>query len=52
MVRTDPYSGRGFVYRVDGADYRLYSVGADIKDDGGETDETYTAPDLMLEKNQ
>jgi hypothetical protein len=49
-LRTDPYSGRDFIYRAQGADYRIYSVGADYRDDGGETDETYSFPDLMLEK--
>lgn len=49
-LRQDPYSGLPFVYRADGSDYYLYSVGADFKDDGGQTDETYTTPDLTLER--
>lgn len=48
--RQDPYSGLPFVYRADGPDFYLYSVGADFKDDGGETDETYTTPDMLLER--
>ncbi len=49
-VKIDPYSGKQFVYGADGADYHVYSVGADLRDDGGETDETYTQPDLKLER--
>ena len=49
-LKTDPYSGKAFVYGADGADYHVYSVGADFRDDGGDTDETYTQPDLRLEK--
>src|SRR2546423_1200521 len=49
-LTTDPYSGAPFPYAADGADYHLYSVGADLKDDGGDTDETYSQPDLKLEK--
>jgi hypothetical protein len=50
-IRTDPYSGDQFIYRADGKDYRVYSVGADFRDDGGETDwDTYSTPDLKLER--
>lgn len=49
-IRTDPYSGKPFVYSADGSDYHVYSVGSDFRDDGGQTDETYTQPDLKLEK--
>ncbi len=34
-LRADPYSGRDFVYVPQGADYRLYGVGPDRKDDFG-----------------
>lgn len=34
-LRTDPFSGRNFGYLPMGADYRVYSVGPDGKDDGG-----------------
>jgi len=51
-LKTDPYSGKPFVYGADGADYHVYSVGADFRDDGGETDETYTQPDLKLERDE
>ncbi len=49
-LRQDPYSGLPFVYRADWQEFYLYSVGQDFKDDGGQTDETFTTPDLMLEK--
>lgn len=32
---TDPYSGKALVYRPAGGDYLLYSIGPDLKDDGG-----------------
>lgn len=48
-VTQDPYSGRALAYRAEGADYRLYSVGEDLKDDGGETNDTFSSPDLKLE---
>lgn len=49
-LRTDPYSGNSFIYAADGTDFHVYSVGADLRDDGGETDDTYTQPDLKLER--
>ena len=49
-LTTDPYSGRPFVYRASGPDFALYSVGADFRDNGGETDESFTAPDVTLER--
>lgn len=49
-MRIDPYSGQPFVYRTDGNDYRVYSVGTDLRDDGGDTDwDTFSTPDLRLE---
>lgn len=48
-LRTDPYSGLDFVYSSAQTSYKLYSVGADFRDDGGETDEAFTTPDLSLE---
>lgn len=47
---TDPYSGDPFVYHSDGADYTIYSVGEDLIDNGGQTDESFTTPDLKLER--
>jgi len=46
---VDPYSGLEFRYQAEKADYRLYSVGSDLRDDGGETDPSGMAPDLTLE---
>lgn len=48
-LATDPYSGEPFPYRADGTDYRVYSVGSDLSDDGGQTDETFASPDVRLE---
>jgi hypothetical protein len=31
----DPFSGKSFIYRKDGAGFVLYSWGEDLKDDGG-----------------
>ncbi|MEI6501561.1 MAG: hypothetical protein WCP21_11135 [Armatimonadota bacterium] len=31
----DPFSGKSFLYARDGASYLLYSLGANLKDDGG-----------------
>lgn len=49
-ITADPFSGRGMIYRAEGADYRLYSVGEDLKDDGGETNERFESPDMKLER--
>lgn len=43
---TDPYSGRTFGYLPDGAEFRVYSVGPDLKDDLGDTDESGLSPDI------
>jgi hypothetical protein len=48
-LTTDPFSGKQFIYRADGLDFDIYSVGKDFQDDGGETDESNTAPDLRAE---
>lgn len=44
----DPFTGRPFIYRRAGREFRLYSVGEDMRDDGGESDETGRTPDLLL----
>ena len=49
QLATDPYTGEPFPYRADGTDYRVYSVGSDLSDDGGQTDETFASPDVRLE---
>jgi hypothetical protein len=48
-LTTDPYTGKAFVYRADGPDFDVYSVGPDLRDDGGETDESFTTPDVRAE---
>ncbi|MBV6458989.1 MAG: hypothetical protein HONBIEJF_02128 [Fimbriimonadaceae bacterium] len=47
-LATDPYTGRPFVYRASSTDYRLYSVGQDQKDDGGEADVSGNRRDVWL----
>lgn len=49
-LATDPFTGGKFEYRADGAMYSVYSVGTNKVDDGGETDESFTSPDLLLER--
>jgi hypothetical protein len=49
-VTTDPFSGKPFVYTSSGANFALYSVGADFQDNGGDSDSSYTTPDLLLER--
>lgn len=34
-VPDDPFSGKDFVYRREAVGYLLYSIGRDLKDDGG-----------------
>ncbi|CAN5544389.1 hypothetical protein BH11ARM1_BH11ARM1_16000 [soil metagenome] len=46
---TDPYSGRPFVLHSDGLEFSVYSIGSDLKDDGGDTDVSCSRPDLLLE---
>ncbi|MEZ0327100.1 MAG: hypothetical protein ACAH95_14465 [Fimbriimonas sp.] len=46
----DPYSGERFLYHYDASQFTLYSVGPNLKDDGGETDGTFSDPDLLLEQ--
>lgn len=49
-AHTDPYSGDELIYRRDGKEWSVYSVGPDGKDDGGQTDAAGNAPDLRLER--
>jgi hypothetical protein len=48
-LRADPYSGGALAYRASGPEFKVYSVGADLRDDGGQTDEAGEQPDLGLE---
>lgn len=49
-LKTDPFTGSQFIYRASGTEFTLYSVGEDLKDDGGETDESFTSKDLTIER--
>ncbi len=49
IVRIDPFTGKDFAYFPTATSYKLYSLGSDFRDDGGETNESATAPDLLLE---
>ncbi|MBI3462956.1 MAG: hypothetical protein HY000_07825 [Planctomycetes bacterium] len=44
----DPFSGRSLVYRPRGTQFQLYSVGDDLRDDGGKTGKYWFEGDLML----
>ncbi|MBL8087134.1 MAG: hypothetical protein JNM85_03570 [Chthonomonas sp.] len=48
-ARTDPYSGKPFIYWASGNVFKVYSVGADLQDDGGKTDDSFSIPDVTLE---
>lgn len=48
-LNLDPHSGNAFIYRAEGRDYRLYSVGADGVDNGASTNTVLDSPDLLLE---
>ena len=48
-ITTDPYSGAPFPYHADQSEYLIYSVGPDGRDDGGDTDSTFSQPDMKLE---
>lgn len=49
IVKTDPFSGQAFIYSASGSDFKVYSVGEDGKDDGGDADGTSTGQDIVLE---
>lgn len=49
---TDPYTGAPFLYRADAAEYVLYSVGENLQDDAGDTDDSFSSPDLKLEMKE
>ncbi|HVT11952.1 MAG TPA: hypothetical protein VHE55_06770 [Fimbriimonadaceae bacterium] len=48
-LTLDPYTGRAFAYRASGPIFAVYSLGSDGIDDAGDTDESFTTPDLTLE---
>jgi hypothetical protein len=47
-LTVDPYRGEPFIYWADGMEFRVYSVGDNFQDDGGETDSRGLRPDLVL----
>lgn len=47
-IKSDPYTGGELVYVTDGFDFKLYSVGTDLRDDGGRTDAEGLSPDIIL----
>lgn len=44
----DPYTGRAFPYHGEGKDFRVYSVGTNLIDDGGQSDDSGTSLDMFL----
>lgn len=48
IIRTDVYSGKDLMYHSQGSDFKLYSVGPDRRDDGGEGGPTGVSPDLVF----
>jgi hypothetical protein len=49
-ISIDPYTGTQFIYRTNGEDYLVYSVGKDGLDNAGQTDSAFLQPDLRLER--
>lgn len=48
----DPYSGKPFPYHIAGREFRIYSVGTDGRDDGGESNSENREPDLLIEPSR
>ena len=48
-IARDPFSGERFIYQSDGESFKVYSVGEDLTDSGGEFHDGYTRPDLGIE---
>lgn len=49
-LAADPFDGGRFRFVNDGTDFRVYSIGSNLRDDGGDTDDAYANPDLTLER--
>jgi len=45
---TDPFSGKPFVYRREGAGFLIYSWGPNLKDDGGKVGKTQDEGDIVM----
>lgn len=46
---SDTYSGTDFVYQAAGAESKLYSIGEDLRDNGGDGAESGVSPDILPE---
>ena len=51
-LTVDPFTNHVFGYHADGTDYRVYSVGEDLTDNGGDTNDTFSKPDIQVERSQ
>ena len=47
-LRIDPFSGKDFVYKKQGKSFVLYSVGKDLRDDGGKHDASWKSGDFVF----
>jgi len=43
----DPFSGQDFIYRREGQGFLVYSIGADLEDDGGKAEEDWEEGDIV-----
>lgn len=48
-VPVDPFTGKPLVYRREGKGFIVYSVGSNLKDDGGRS--TWEIPQMVMEKD-
>lgn len=46
---TDPYTGENIRYSSSGSEFKVYCLGENLDDDGGDTDELGLLPDVALE---
>ena len=47
-LRVDPFSGQDFVYQRQGESFTLYTVGDNLKDDGGRHDPRWADGDFVF----
>jgi hypothetical protein len=45
----DPFTGKPFFYQSGEGEFKVYSAGSDGIDDGGESNESFDSPDLVIE---
>ena len=43
----DPFSGEDFIYRREGEGFLIYSIGANLKDDGGKVEQDWKEGDIV-----